>query len=507
MVAVTTASHSEDRLFGLERSVMAIAAVVVVGAIMSILDTTIVNIALRTLGDDLHGSLRSVQWVSTGYLLSLALVIPMTGWAAERYGARRVWLVSVVLFVAGSALCGAAWSLGSLIAFRVLQGFGGGMIMPAGMILIAQAAGPQRMGRVMSVIGVPMVLAPALGPVIGGLIVDNMSWRWIFFVNVPIGALGIWMGLRQLPRGQGSRSAGRLDLTGLALLSPGLALLVFGLSEVASHGGLAATNTWLPLVAGAALTLAFGIHAPRAERPLIDLRLFRGPAFSAGSATTFLLGAALFGGLIVMPLYYQVARHTTPLQAGLLLAPQGFGVMLAMPLTGRLTDRVGGGRVALVGLLVLTAATIPFAIVDPNTPYAWLASVLFVRGVGIGATMMPAMAAAYATMDTADVPRGTTILNVVQRVGGSIGTAILAVVLQHEISAKVPGAHGGLLSGPASHAAPSPGRASALADAFGATFWWTVAMGLLALVPTLLLVRATRRTRAPADAAVEPVAG
>jgi EmrB/QacA subfamily drug resistance transporter len=506
VAGVTARPQQESRLFGLERSVLTIAAVMIVGAIMSILDTTIVNIALRTLGEDLHGSLKSVQWVSTGYLLSLALVIPLTGWAAERYGARRVWLVSVVLFVAGSVLCGAAWSLGSLIAFRVLQGFGGGMIMPAGMILVAQAAGPQRMGRVMSVIGVPMVLAPALGPVIGGLIVDNVSWRWIFFVNVPIGVVGIWMGLRRLPRGQGSRAAGAVDLVGLALLSPGLALVVFGLAEVATHGGVQGTSDWLPLVAGAALTVAFCRHALRAERPLIDLRVFKDAGFSAGSATTFLLGAALFGGLLVMPLYYQVGRGSSPLEAGLLLAPQGFGVMLAMPLTGRLTDRVGGGRVALVGLLVVTVSTIPFAVVDPGTPYAWLASALFVRGIGIGATMMPAMAAAYATMAAPDVPKGTTVLNVVQRVGGSIGTAILAVVLQHEIAVQVPGAHGGLLSGGAAgHAAAPPGRADALAHAFGTTFWWTIAMGLLALPPTLVLARAARGARA--DARVEPVAG
>jgi MFS family permease len=258
------------------------------------------------------------------------------------------------------------------------------------------------------------------------------------------------------------------------------------------------------------LTVAFCWHALRAERPLIDLRVFKGEAFAAGSATTFLLGAALFGGLLVMPLYYQVARGSSPLEAGLLLAPQGFGVMLAMPLTGRLTDRVGGGRVAVVGLLVLTLATIPFAVVDPDTPYAWLASVLFVRGVGIGATMMPAMAAAYATMESADVPKGTTVLNVVQRVGGSIGTAILAVVLQHQIATQVPGARGGLLSGGgAGHAAAPPGRADALAHAFGTTFWWTVAMGLLALPPTLMLARATRNAPAGASAepAVETIAG
>src|SRR3954468_10308202 len=176
---------------GLDRHVAAIAAVVVIGAIMSILDTTIVNIALDALARELHSSLDSVQWVATGYLLSLALVIPLTGWASERFGARRVWLVSVALFTLGSVACGFAWSLGSLIVFRVLQGAGGGMIMPVGMIMLAQAAGPQRMGRLMSVVGVPMLLAPVVGAAIGGLIVYVFSWRWIFFVNLPIGLIGL----------------------------------------------------------------------------------------------------------------------------------------------------------------------------------------------------------------------------------------------------------------------------------------------------------------------------
>src|SRR4051812_20253829 len=217
---------------GLDRHVAAIAAVVIVGAVMSILDTTIVNVALETLARDLHASLADVQWVTTGYLLSLALVIPLTGWASERFGARRVWLVSVGLFTIGSVLCGAAWSLDSLIVFRVLQGMGGGMIMPVGMIMLAQAAGPQRVGRLMSIVGVPMLLAPVIGPALGGLIVDGASWRWIFLVNLPIGVIGLVLGRRLLPRGEGSVAAGRLDWLGLALLSPGLALLVFSLAEV-----------------------------------------------------------------------------------------------------------------------------------------------------------------------------------------------------------------------------------------------------------------------------------
>lgn len=204
---------------GLDSDLLLISAVVVIGAIMSILDTTIVNVALETLGRDLHSSLDDVQWVSTGYLLALAVVIPLTGWTSERFGPRRVWLTSVTLFVLGSVLCGLAWNLESLIAFRVLQGLGGGMVMPVGMILLTQAAGPARVGRTMSIIGVPMLLGPVIGPVLGGLIVDNTSWRWIFFVNVPVGIVALVMGARWLPRVNASENPGRLDWRGLALLS------------------------------------------------------------------------------------------------------------------------------------------------------------------------------------------------------------------------------------------------------------------------------------------------
>src|SRR5689334_13493371 len=213
---------------GIDRALARLAAVVVLGTIMSILDTTIVNVAIETLGRDLHASLTSIQWVSTGYLLALATVIPLTGWTMERFGAKRAWMTSVVLFLAGSTLCGLAWSTGSLIAFRVLQGFGGGMIMPIGQAILAQAAGPQRMGRVMSVIGVPTLLGPILGPVIGGLIVDNFSWRWIFFVNLPVGAVALILAARTLPAADAGRTRPRLDVPGLLLLSPGLAALVYG---------------------------------------------------------------------------------------------------------------------------------------------------------------------------------------------------------------------------------------------------------------------------------------
>src|SRR5580704_4765012 len=212
-----------------------VGSVVILGSIMSILDTTIVNVALRTLGHDLHAPISQIQWVVTGYLLSLAAVIPITGWAARSFGPKRVYLAAVVIFTAGSALCGLATSSTELIVFRVLQGFGGGMILPIGQLMLAEAAGPKRMGRVMSIVAVPMMLAPVLGPALGGLILDNASWRWIFYVNVPIGAIAFLASLRVLPGG-GREPAGALDYRGLALMATGLPLLTYGLAEIGATG-------------------------------------------------------------------------------------------------------------------------------------------------------------------------------------------------------------------------------------------------------------------------------
>jgi EmrB/QacA subfamily drug resistance transporter len=491
----------------LPREVRAVAVVVIVGAIMSILDTTIVNVALETLARDLHAPLSSVQWVSTGYLLSLATVIPLTGWAAESFGPKRVWMCVVGAFVVTSGLCGLAWSAESLIAFRVLQGLAGGMIMPIGMITLAQAAGPRRMGSVMSVVGVPMLLGPVLGPVIGGFIVTHLSWRWIFYVNLPIGLVGLVLAARLLPAGRAAGLSGvagarvRLDWKGLLLLSPGVALVVFGLSEISAHGGVSLTRGLVVLV-GAVMVAAFARHAWRAESPLVEVRLMRGRGFAAAAGTVFLVGAALFGALLLLPLYYQLARGESAFAAGLLMAPQGLGAALGMNRAGRLTDRIGGGRVVLAGLAMLMAGTIAFTQVGPSTSFWLLGGSLVLRGLGLGFTMMPAMAAAYATLQSAnEVPRATPMLNVLQRVGGSLGTAVLAVILQHEITSELGRA------GISRHASGDIGTISALppavrhrmaaplASAFAHTYWWALAGTALAVVPALVLAFAERATR------------
>ena len=466
---------------GLDRQVWSVAAAVVVGMIMVILDTTIVAVALETLSRDLNSSLSTIQWVSSGYLLSLALVIPPSGWVTERFGSKRVWIVSLGLFGIGSALCGLAWSAGALIFFRVLQGLGGGMIMPVGMSLLTQTAGPKRVGRVMSVVGVPILLGPILGPVIGGAIIDGASWHWIFYVNVPLAVIALALAARLLNPGSGRADAGRFDWRGLLLISPGLVGLVFGLSEIQDQGGIGHPIAFGPIVAGLFLISTFAVYSYRAPRALIDVRLFRSRNFSVASVLTFILGAALFGAMLLLPLYYQVAQGESPLTAGLLMAPQGLGAALVMPISGQLTDRIGAGPVVVFGTVVMALATLPFAFVSADTSNTLLGGALVARGIGLGCAMMPAMAAAYAVLTPAEVPRATSALNALQRVGGAIGTALLAVVLQHQLAT--------------ASSAPSASGATGVAAAFGHTFWWAIGLSVLAVVPAVILARTQRHER------------
>jgi EmrB/QacA subfamily drug resistance transporter len=454
-----------------------VGSVVILGSIMSILDTTIVNVALRTLGHDLHAPISQIQWVVTGYLLSLAAVIPITGWAARSFGPKRVYLVAVVIFTAGSALCGLATSSTELVVFRVLQGIGGGMILPIGQLMLAEAAGPKRMGRVMSIVAVPMMLAPVLGPALGGLIVDNLSWRWIFYVNVPIGAIAVVTALRMLPTVE-RKPAERLDFVGLALMATGLPLLTYGLAEIGSTGSFTATKVVVPILVGIALVIVFVFHALRIRvvKPLLDLRLYRRPTFSSASFAMFCLGAALFGGMILLPLYWQGIRHESVFDSGLLTAPQGLGMALVMPIAGRLTDRVGGGPLALMGVIITAVTTIPFGLIGAHTSIVGLSVAMLLRGAGIGFAFMPAMTAAFASLERSELSDATPQLNVLQRVGGSMGTAVLAVVLQRALI----GTHG----------------VSAMAGAYGTAFWWSAGLTALAIVPCIVLVRAERAARA-----------
>jgi EmrB/QacA subfamily drug resistance transporter len=456
------------------RQVWIISAVAMLGAVMSILDTTIVNVALATLGKQLHTTLTQTQWVITGYMLSLAAVIPVTGWASRRFGAKRVFLISLTLFTIGSLLCGLSSSITELILFRVLQGCGGGMIMPIAQIIMADAAGPKRMGRVMGLVAVPMMLAPTLGPLVGGTIIQALNWHWIFYVNIIVGAIAIPLAVRLLPTKFGEKTD-RLDFLGLFLMSTGLVAVTYGLAEAGTYNSFGNGHVWVPVAIGVGLLIGFAYHALHAKHPLLDLRLYRSSHFSAASIVMFTLGGAVFGAMILMPLYWQDLRGYDVIKTGLLTGPQGLGMAFGMPVAAKLTERYGGGPVALVGVAVTALMTIPFALIGAHTSVAYLSVVMVFRGLGMGASFMPAMTAAFAALDRSQVSHATPQLNVLSRVGGSIGTTVLAVVLADGLR----------------HAH----TATASAHAYGTAFWWSSALAALAIIPCVVLMRAESNAR------------
>ncbi|GAB3668742.1 MDR family MFS transporter [Actinocorallia lasiicapitis] len=480
-----------------------LAVVVLLGAVMTILDTTIVNVAVKTLGTDFDTSLSTIQWVLTAYTLALSMSIPITGWAVARFGAKRMWVLSLILFVIGSVLCGAAWNVTSMIVFRILQGFGAGMIMPIGQTMLAQKAGPQRMGRVMAVIAVPAMLAPVLGPVLGGLLIDHLNWRWMFFINLPLCAIAVAAAVRHLPGDEvKGRAEAPLDVVGLLLVSPGLGALVYGIAEAGNGKSLDSVEVLGWSGAGLVLLALFTGHALRLkDRALVDLRLFRDRTFSAANLGFFTYIGALFGMLVLLPLYFQVVHGYSPLESGLITAPMGLGTMLTMPIAGRLSDRIGPRRLAYSGLPVMLLGVLGYTQINPGTPLWALMAMLFVLGLGHGAMMPSMMGGMYQTLDRSQVPSATVASNVVMRVGSSIGVAALAVVLQNAIKTELPGATGNLAEVPAG----APGEvAGKLTDAFATSFWWAFGMAALAAIP-IFFIKAPAKSGATADEPKIPV--
>jgi EmrB/QacA subfamily drug resistance transporter len=488
---------------GLDRETLIVAGVVMLGAIMSILDTTVINVAVDHLAVAFNSSLTTIQWVVTGYTLSLAAVIPATGWAADRFGTKRLYLTSLVLFTIGSILSGLSWSAESLIVFRVLQGLGGGMIMPAVMTITTRKAGPHRMGRIMGVLGVPMLVAPIVGPILGGWLVDDVSWRWIFFINVPIGILAFVLGQIVLDPDE-PQPTHRLDWIGMLLLSPGLALLIYGLAESSTYG-FGAARALLPILVGALLIAGFFAHSWRTDEPLIDIRTFTHTRAGAAAGVFLLFAISYFGSFLLVPLYYQSVRGATALDAGLLLVPQGLGAMVTMPIGGRITDRQGPWWLPSVGLPLLIIGIIPFAFVTATTSYVLLCGLNFVLGLGMGLSMMPTMTAAMQSVPASAIARTSTAMNIIRQGGASIGTAILSVILASQINSglhlRTHGSHGGF----AAVAHLSPARQAhikgPLASAFAHSFVYAVALLVVAFIPAVAMAIYSRGRAGPAKSA------
>jgi EmrB/QacA subfamily drug resistance transporter len=483
-------SPASDKL---DRQVLLVAGVVVLGAIMSILDITVVSVAQPTLQQEFQASPAEVAWTMTGYTLALASVIPLTGWAADRFGTKRLYMLAVGLFTAGSVLCAAADSVQMLTAFRVLQGLGGGMLMPLGMTIMTRAAGPDRIGRVMAVLGVPMLLGPIFGPILGGWLIDIASWHWIFLINLPIGVVALVYAALVLPSDSPTPSES-FDFLGMLLLSPGLALFLYGVSSIPEAGTVWDAKVLTTAAIGLALVVLFVLRTlfRSPEHPLIDLQLFRNRALSVAVVAMSLFAIAFFGASLLFPSYFLQVRGETTLQAGLLLAPQGLGAMLTMPVAGILTDRIGPGKIVLAGITTIVVGMGMFTQVGVDTSYLYLLTALFVMGLGMGGTMMPIMTSALQTLKDHEIARGSTLMNITQQVSASIGTALFSVLLTNGFNSSE--AVGQLRAAQESGQAPAdpsvvPKALADMADAFGDSFLVATVLVALCLLPALMLPR------------------
>lgn len=450
-----------------------------VGGMAVLFDTTIVAVGIRTLATELDVGLATIQWVSTAYLLALGVAVPLVGWAQRALGTKRLWMLGLGVFLVGSVLSSLAWSAGSLIAFRAVQGLGGGLLMPLMTTMVMQAAGGQNLGRLAAVIGIPIALGPILGPVIGGVILHNLHWSWMFWVNVPFCVAGLVLARRNLPADPVQQKV-PLDVVGLLLLAPGLVGVLYGLSNVARAGGAGRTDAWLPTAAGLVLVTAFCLWAvPRGRRALVDVRLLAHRPLWTSSVLMFLSGFGLFGAMFLLPLYFQEVRGHDVLGAALLLIPQGVGALISRVLLSRVADAVGPRWIAFSSFLVAAVATVPFAVADARTNQWWLGTVLLIRGLGLGSALIPLMAHSFAGLARDDVPDASIVSRLLQQLGGSFGTAVLATVL-----------------------AAGATHAVSLADgaaAFDHAFWWAVAFTGLAAALSLLLP--STPTRAPGASA------
>jgi len=471
-VTQTVPSAAKEKM---DPALVRLIVILLAGAIPALLDTSIVNVAVNTIGRDLHTTVSSIQWVITGYLLSFGMVIPLSGWALARFGGRASWMFALSLFLIGSVASGASWSIGSLIAFRVLQGIGGGLLSPMLTTLIMQAAGGRSLGKIMATVSLPVAVVPILGPLVSGIIITNVSWRWIFYVNVPICLAALVLAWRGLAGAGPPRAASgtaqarpRLDVIGLLLLCPALVGLLYGLAQLGSQHGAGDPDVWVPLTAGAILLAGFVAYALRAPAPLVDPRLFGARTFSGAAWLLFLAGLSIYGAMLLLPLYFQEARGYSALAAGLMMIPQGVGSILPRTIVGKLTDTIGPRPVTLAGVALAALGTIPFAVAGPHPSLALLVAALLVRGAGLGAATIAVMAGAFQGLPKASIPHASSATRIMQQVGGAFGAAVLAVILAGQASGHGTGSSG-------------------IVTAFEHTFWWCLAFTALAVIPALLL--------------------
>lgn len=413
---------------------------VIFGIFMIILDTTVVNVALRTIQNGYGVSLTDVQWIISVYVLALGITTPMSGFLADRFGIKRIYVAGLALFVLGSFLCGLAPQLSNsiwwLVAARGIQGIGGGMAQPLAAAFIYSTFPPQEQGTALGYFGIALVVGPALGPILGGYLVDLNLWQWIFFINVPIGIVGVTLAWRWL-RERSNQRTPKADPWGLITATIGFGAVLYAASRVSEEGWGSSSVITTFIIGGVALVLFVLVELFIAKEPLLDLRLFGRPTFLTASLIGYVSVLALFGAEFLLPLYLQVLRGRTALETGFILLPLAAAAAISTPIAGRLYDKIGPRPLVVTGFAILLINTWQLARLEATTPISWILFLLALRGLALGMTVQTTFATALGAVARQNVARGSSLVNGTRFVVQSIGVAILATVLTGSLSAQV----------------------------------------------------------------------
>jgi EmrB/QacA subfamily drug resistance transporter len=443
----------------------------IVGIFAPVMDSTVVNVAINTIAKELNTSIDAIQWITTAYILAMGIAAPFAGWMDNRFSVKRVHIASLFIFCIGSVLSSLSWNIQSLIVFRIIQGIGAGIILPTLQTALIHYSGGTKIGSLMAIVGIPALIIPILGPSLGGLIVSNLPWRWIFYVNIPICFIALLLA-HKLPKAEPINKKQSLDSIGTLLLSGIFITFILGISNarslILSSGTLESMSAVIPFVLGLLFLIAFIIHSLQTKsEPVIDVRLFKLPGFSSSSLLIIISGIISTGTMFILPLFFQQVRGESALIAGLMLAPQGLGMLITRGSAGKLTDRIGARFVVLVGLVIVVIGTIPFMFINSQTNIIVPFISLLIRGAGLGGVFVPITASIYEGLKDEQISYGTITQRILQQIGGAFGTAILAIVFQHY-----------LLFGNS--------QADA-ARAYNISFIWSICFTVFAIIPALFL--------------------
>ncbi|MBU5356071.1 multidrug efflux MFS transporter [Paenibacillus barcinonensis] len=415
---------------GIPKHILITAWAIALGAIAPMLDSTMVNIAVNQLTTDFHTTLGTIQWAITGYILALAITVPVSGWLMNQFNGKKIFIGAVIAFGVISVLAGVSWDISSFIFFRLLQGCSAGVITTLMFTLLVKTTGQEYLGRVMAIVSTPMIFGPILGPIIGGFIVQMASWQWIFFINVFIVLISAPLMMRKIPDFEPFNKESKLDLFGIMILSIMSATFIYGITKAADHATFNNHETILWMGIGLVLALIYFVYNRiKRNETVLPMNLFAHRNFAASSAGLFLANIAIMGPMLILPLFFQTFLDFTVIQTAIALIPQGVGMLITRPFIGKMIDRVGAKYVLIVSLFLSLIGSIPFIFITDHTSMIWISIILFIRGASVGGTSLPLMSEAYTGLNSKQLPEAGVGINIIENLGSSFGSAIIATAV------------------------------------------------------------------------------